>query len=270
MPKRYYWLKLKENFFEEETIKLLESMENGKDYVIFLLKLRLKTINTNGYLDFKGIMPYNEKMLATITGTNIDIVRQALKLFEKLALIKRLDDGTIYLEQIQTLIGSESDSAERVRKHREKLQEIPNEALLCNGDVTKSNTDIDTEKDIDIDKTLRGDEINIVWEHYKSKLDGMGETRKKTEKKKGHINARLDEGFTVEQLKKVIDNVFGSNYMLGENDQGRPYLEISNFMTSAEKIEKWLVKNNNFKKEEPKPQCQMSRREQVAKGLISE
>ena len=144
MPKRYYWLKLKEDFFDEESIRLLEAMENGKDYVIFLLKLRLRAINTNGHLNFKGIMPYNEKMLATITNTNIDIVKSALTIFADIGLLTRLDDGTIYLEQVQELIGSQSESYERVKKHRERKQ-LETKALHSNDNETECNTDIDIE-----------------------------------------------------------------------------------------------------------------------------
>lgn len=200
MAKRFYWLKLKENFFQEETIKLLENMENGKDYVIFLLKLKLKTINTNGYLNFKGIMPYNEKMLATITETNIDIVRQALKVFEELALITRLDDGTIYMEQVQNLIGSESESAERVRKHREKLQEMPKEALHGNGAVTKCNTDIDIEKEKEKDRD------KIPYNKIISRLNQLSGKKYKDNNKttREKIRSRWREGYRLEDFETVI------------------------------------------------------------------
>lgn len=153
MPKRYYWLKLKENFFEEETIKLMEDMENGKDYVIFLLKLRLKAINTNGYLNFRDIMPYNEKMLATITNTNIDIVKGAIKVFQDIGLMTRMDDGTLYMCQVEELTGSETPQAQRTREYRDRLQELPEKASHGDDGVTNCDTDIEIEKEKEKDST---------------------------------------------------------------------------------------------------------------------
>lgn len=126
MAKKFYWLKLKDDFFDTEEIKLIENMENGKDYIIFLLKLRLKSINSEGLLNFKGIMPYNEKMLSTITNTNIDIVKSALEILQKLKLISIFDDGTIYMEQIKELIGSETNW----KDYKAFQREIQKEELL--------------------------------------------------------------------------------------------------------------------------------------------
>jgi predicted phage replisome organizer len=182
MPKRYYWLKLKENFFEEETIKLIENMENGKDYVIFLLKLRLKAMNSDGRLYFKDLMPYNEKMLSTITNTNIDIVKAALATFRQVGLVSLEDDGTIYVEQMQELIGSEVASAERVRKHRAKLQQLETKALPGNSEVTKSNIDIEIEKEIEKEstkklpkKTKYAEYVSMFPEQYDKLVSGHGE-----------------------------------------------------------------------------------------------
>ena len=122
-------------------------MENGKDYILFYLKLLCESVDHSGSLRFSDTIPYSEKMLSTITGTNIDIVRSAMKVFTSLEMIEILDDQTIYMREVEKMIGGESDSAERVRRHRALLQA---QALQCNGVVTKSNGDIE----IDIDKDL--------------------------------------------------------------------------------------------------------------------
>ena len=82
--KKYYWLKLKRDFFKRHDIQIIESMPNGKDYVLFYLKLLVESIDHEGNLRFSDTIPYDEHMLSTITNTNIDIVRTALKMFEKL------------------------------------------------------------------------------------------------------------------------------------------------------------------------------------------
>ena len=99
-----------------------------------------------------------------------------------------------------------------------------------------------------------------VWEHYKNKITEIGKTRKKTDSKKSHINARLKDGFTVDQLKTVINNVFSNPFMLGENDRRKMYIEIDNFLTSTEKVEKWLEESKeeelpaHWRIKEPEPE----------------
>lgn len=144
--KKFYWLKLKKDFFKRHDIKIIEDMENGKDYILFYLKLLCESVDHSGSLRFSDTIPYSEKMLSTITGTNIDIVRSAMKVFTSLEIIEILDDQTIYMREVEKMIGGESDSAERVRRHR-ALKEA--QSLQCNGVVTICNTDIDIEKDID-------------------------------------------------------------------------------------------------------------------------
>ena len=164
MSKRYYWLKLNENFFEREEIKVIENMKNGKDYIIFYLKLLLKSINTEGKLLFRDVIPYTPEMLSAITGTDIDTVKVAIDLYTKLELMEIWDDGTLFMKETQNMIGSETDTARRVRKHRKKKaleEKKKKEMLQSNTDETKSNTDIDIEKDIeiDIDKEIEKDNM---------------------------------------------------------------------------------------------------------------
>ena len=114
-------------------------MPNGKDYVIFYLTLLLESIDHEGALRFSDTIPYNDDMLATITDTNIDIVRSAMKILIELNMIEILDDSTIYLAEISKMIGCENSVAERV----------------CNTDVTlmkqKCNTEIELEKEIELE-----------------------------------------------------------------------------------------------------------------------
>ena len=114
-------------------------MENGKDYILFYLKLLCESVDHSGSLRFSDTIPYSEKMLSTITGTNIDIVRSAMKVFTSLEMIEILDDQTIYMREVEKMIGGESDSAERVRRHRALKQA---QSLQCNSVVTIGNGDI--------------------------------------------------------------------------------------------------------------------------------
>ena len=145
--KKYYWLKLKRDFFKRHDIRIIEEMPNGKEYLLFYLKLLVESIDHEGSLRFSDTIPYNEQMLSVITNTNIDIVRSAMKVFVELKMIDIFDDQTIYMNETQKLIGSETATAERVRKHRESQR-----LLQCNTDVTKCNTEIDIEKEQELNK----------------------------------------------------------------------------------------------------------------------
>ena len=145
--KKYYWLKLKRDFFKRHDIRIIEEMPNGKEYLLFYLKLLVESIDHEGELRFSDTIPYNEQMLAVITNTNIDVVRSAMKLFVELKMIDVQDDATIYMAEVNKLIGSEWSSTERVRKFRQNQK-----ALQCNANVTESNTEIEIDKEIDKDK----------------------------------------------------------------------------------------------------------------------
>jgi predicted phage replisome organizer len=101
MAKKYYWLKLQKDFFKRHDIKIIESMPNGKDYVLFYLKLLAESIDHEGSLRFSDTIPYNEEMLATITNTNVDVVKSATKIFVELEMIEILEDSTIFMAESQ-------------------------------------------------------------------------------------------------------------------------------------------------------------------------
>ena len=136
---RYYWLKLKRDFFKRHDICIIEKQTNGKDYILFYLKLLCESVDHEGRLRFSDEVPYNEEMLATITGTNIDIVRNAVKMFSQLHMMEILDDGTYYMSEVQKMIGSaaNNDNANRQRRFRErKAEEALQRRYEC---VTESN-----------------------------------------------------------------------------------------------------------------------------------
>lgn len=148
--KKFYWLKLNKDFFKRHDVRIIEEMENGKDYILFYLKLLLESVNHEGHLRFSETIPYNEKMLSVITNTNIDIVRSAMKVLIELKMVEILDDSTIYMAEVLKITGSETAAAERMRKSRK------NQKLLagCNN-VQKSYTEI--EKEIELDKEIEKD-----------------------------------------------------------------------------------------------------------------
>ena len=157
--KRYYWLKLKRDFFKRHDIQIIEAMPNGKDYVLFYLKLLVESVDHDGSLRFSDTIPYNEQMLSTITNTNIDTVRTAMKILEELQLIEVLDDQTIYMEETQKMVGSECWSAQRMRKLRQDdSKSLPRHIVQkSDSDVTSCDVEKEIEKDIELEKDSTGD-----------------------------------------------------------------------------------------------------------------
>ncbi len=142
--KKRYWLKLEKDFLDSKYIKIIKGTPNGTDYILFYLALMLASVDTVGHLRFTELVAYNEQMLASLTDTNVDIVRSAMKLFQELGMIRILEDGTIFMPEVPRLTGKESESAERVRSFRERQKQI---ALQCNNDVTKCNDNKEKEED---------------------------------------------------------------------------------------------------------------------------
>lgn len=150
MSKKYYWLKLKKDFFKRHDIQIIESMPNGKDYVLFYLKLLCESIDHEGNLRFSETIPYNEQMLATITNTNIDIVRNAISMFEQLGMIEIMSDGTYFMNEVNKLVGVETEYAAKKRLLRQKRDNVSQMSQKCLTEIEK-----DKEKEIEIEKDKR-------------------------------------------------------------------------------------------------------------------
>ncbi len=150
--KKYYWLKLKRDFFKRHDIRIIEDMPNGKDYVLFYLKLLVESVDHNGTLRFSDTIPYNEQMLSTITNTNIDVVRSAMKVFTELKMIDIFDDQTIFMAETEKMLGTETYWAEQKRIQRADGQCPQNVPQLSN--VSKQELETDKEKDKNTDKPV--------------------------------------------------------------------------------------------------------------------
>lgn len=143
---RYYWLKLHKDFFKRHDITVIEDMPNGKDYVLFYLKLMLESIDHEGALRFSDTIPYSETMLASVTHTNVDVVRSALKILTELGMVEVFDDKTLFMTEVAKLLDSETYAAKRKRLQRENEEKwdiVPRLSPVCPQEI---------EKDIEIEK----------------------------------------------------------------------------------------------------------------------
>ena len=152
--RKYYYLKLKENFFDSDSIVLLEDMKDGILYSNILLKLYLKSLKNGGKLQLDEHIPYTAQMIATLTRHQIGTVERALEIFRQLGLVEQLDSGRLYITDLALMIGRSSTEAERIRAAR-----LENRALLpprTNGghlsDIRPPEIEIKKEIDIEIEK----------------------------------------------------------------------------------------------------------------------
>ena len=209
--KRYYWIKLKTEFFNQDTIDFLLSQNNGCEYVVLYQMLCLKTANNNGLLSTnvgEVIVPYDVSKIARDTKYfSEDTIRVALELYKQLGLIYEGDNSILQITGFNEMIGSETGSAKRVREWRK------NKLLQCNTNVTQE-IDIDIEKDIDIDnkKEINKEKSSCCYaeQQWKRLLNGT------------EIQAfnDFDDTFGYEEVKKAIDiscmqNVCTANYVKG-------------------------------------------------------
>ncbi|HHK1444445.1 TPA: phage replisome organizer N-terminal domain-containing protein [Streptococcus pyogenes] len=149
--KKYYYLKLKENFFESDEAIILESMPDGYIYSNILLKLYLRSLKNDGLLMFNNLIPYNAQMLATITRHQVGTIEKAIQIFRDLQLIEILDNGAIYMTNIQNFVGKSSTDADRKRIERSKVKQI---GQMSTKYVEKSPPEIEIEKELKLDKEL--------------------------------------------------------------------------------------------------------------------
>lgn len=164
---KFYWLQLKEDFFEDDAIEWLEEQKpNGRDYAYFYLKLCLKSLKSNGVLVRKVgkiLIPYDNQKLAELTKMDFDTVTVAMELLKKIGLIQILENGEIYINQLEDLIGSKSVGAFKKQQQRllsgQKEDKCPPKIEL-----ELEEEDIPSSKD----EELRN-HFELIWDIYPNK-----------------------------------------------------------------------------------------------------
>ena len=159
--KKYYYLRLKDNFFDSDELKILESMKDGYLYSNILLKLYLRSLKNDGKLVVNDRIPYNAEMLASVTGHQVGTIKQALSMFKELGLIEILENGAIYMLDIQNFIGKGSTEADRRRVYDRKIAQekelLKVESVRNLQEISEKSTpeiEIELEKDIEIEKEI--------------------------------------------------------------------------------------------------------------------
>ncbi|PEL57928.1 replication protein [Bacillus toyonensis] len=225
------WIKLSTSMFEDEKIRLIESMPEADTLLIIWIRLLAQAGKTNasGYIFLSKNIPYSDEMLATLFNRPIATVRLALQTFQRFGMIEITDDQYICIsnwEKHQNVDGLERVkqlNAERNKKYRErkKQQQLTLENKGNESDVrvtSRDGTDIEEDKELDKDKELEiintssSDESDTkVSIPYQEILEYLNEKANKNfnhnaESHRKLIRARWNEGYTIENFKTVIDN----------------------------------------------------------------
>lgn len=253
MPnKRYFWLKLREDFFSSLKIKKLRKIAGGDTLTIIYLKIQLLSIKNEGIIRFTAVEDTFEEELALALDEDVDNVRMTLLFLQNQGMIERIDDDEYLIPSAAENVGSESESAARMRKLREKCtvdKEIPSH---CDADVRESDknvtTEIEIEKEIDIELEREKREstparsashpspyqqvqnmFNTICAHY-PKINSMSDNRKKA------VKARINAGMTAKDFKLLFEKAEASSFLRGKNNR--------NWRATFD----WLIKDANMVK----------------------
>lgn len=216
--KRYYWLQLKTDFFDQKEIKLLRKIAGGDTYTIIYLKMLLASLKDEGRLYFESIGDDFAEEIALLIDEETENISITLKFLQAKGLIEIEEQDEYFLNRVPEMIGSESYSAERMRRSRARKQEKSSQSEVgyeqsdvkvshCDSHVTKSiykedikidNKNIDHSSSKEADKVSLKNRFESIWEHYPKK---QGKTKAFESYKKA-----IKDGVTDEQIIKGIND----------------------------------------------------------------
>ena len=155
--KRYFWLKLYDDFFTSKRIKKLRSVAGGDTYTIIYLKMQLKSLKTEGFLYFDGVMSDFAEELALDIDESVEDVKVTINYLMSVGLLETNDGEEYKLPFLDNCIGSETAHTQRQRDYikRKKERELLEKASQNDADVTQmlQVSDVEIEKEIEIDKS---------------------------------------------------------------------------------------------------------------------
>lgn len=254
--KKYFWLKLYNDFFTSKRVKRLRSLAGGDTYTIIYLKMQLKALKDDGYLYFDDVMDDFAEELALDIDENADDVRVTIQYLSRVGLLESSENGKEYfLPYVQKCIGSETASTQRSRLSRARKKE--QEALRCNTDATpmkqietNCNTEIEKELELETDIEIEKNKYQLIADMYNNTCVSFPRLTKLSDSRKKAIGARLKK-YSLEEIQRVFDLAEKSDFLKGNNSR--------NWNANFD----WLMNDANMAKvldgnytNKPKPQTQ--------------
>lgn len=235
--KKYFYFKLKENFFYSPKILRLQGMPRGDTYTIILEKLYLATLNNAGKLEFEEGLPMSANDISRMFHRSVKTIENALEIFEKIGLLTTLDDGTKQLTGIEDLVGESSKEADRKRSYRNRkkneLEEKKGQSFKkingtkvgqCPGQMSHIVRDRVIVKDRDRKKESnkeRNDKQEISNFNHQKIVDSFNQTCTSlskieflTDRQKRALDKCLQE-FSIEKIILAFQKVQSSKFLCG-------------------------------------------------------
>lgn len=246
-------MKLKENFFQDKTIKKLRKIAGGDTYTVIYLKLMLLGLKDGGKLFFDGVENSFHEELALEIDEDSENVKFTLMFLEKTGLLEEINESELFLTRMPEMIGSETDKAELMRRKRaqNRVQSGNNVTGALPG-VTLCYTEIEKEKDKEIDTEIEREKeetaaelpapprpsvpYEAIKDFYNQVCVSFPRCTTMSENRKKAIKARFTSGYTLEDFKKVFIKAEGSSFLKGRNDR--------NWTATFD----WMIKDGNMAK----------------------
>lgn len=244
MSKRYYWLKLQKDFFTQPKIKKLRKIAGGDTYTIIYLKMQLLSLSNGGKLFFDGIEESFSEEIALTIDEDPDNVKVTVQYLLSQGLIEPCSETEFLMTETQSLICSESESAERVRASRKnKALQCNTNVTECNNNVQKCNTDIDIDIELDNrdrvrDKTDSKIRYQLIADTFNDICKSFDRVERISDSRKEDIDAACKK-FGFEQIRTAFAKAENSKFLKGEECKGA-YKFKANF--------NWIIKEENLKK----------------------
>ena len=189
--KKYYYLKLKDDFYNDDAMIILQGMPDGYVYSDILMKLYLRSLKNQGKLMFNDLIPYTPEILAQLVKHQVGTVEKALHIFENLGLIEILDNGAIFMLNIQNFIGKSSTEADRKREYRARIDQEKKLLMIgqMSGQMSGQNSpEIEREIEREIEKEIEPQKTDyqLIADFYNDtcvsfpRLITLSDKRKKT------------------------------------------------------------------------------------------
>jgi len=237
--KNYYYLKLKDNYFDQDSIKLLEAMPKGDTFSLIIIKLYLKACKYDGRLMMTDRIPYDKEkipILAKVINKDPIDVKAAIEAAIELDLITIVEGGQLWMTEIQNYIGLSSTEADRKRAYRRQLESKELVVIGSNGNgqmsgqksgqmTGQSGLELEKEIELEKEKEKKQAEINSRY-HPLSKL-------------LFDLHKKVDPGYKAgAKPEKVYEKWSNDIRLLIENDK-RPFGEV-------ELVIMWCKQAGNF------------------------
>ena len=231
--KKYYWLKLKDDFFRQKEIKKLRRIAGGDTYTIIYLKMQLLSLKRGGRLIFEGIEDSFAEELALELDEDEDNVQLTLNFLTKYGLIVSADeDDEFVLTETVNCIGKETAGAERVRRHRERKKALHGNVneTNCNTEIRDKREELEKDKELEKDSSYRQAKEEVVTEVMKF-------CQKNQYKLKKDDAVQLIETYGSNTLKKAIVTTMSTEaYKNGKINGKNSYLiKVLNDLSSEQK-----------------------------------